>query len=164
MYTSQNTNLAYDMSLFDTDERTEKKIKERTEKPIQLVERSVAKSGSVVKTLVVGIIAVAVLFSLLYSKASLSEISSEISKDQTLLQEAQTENVRLQAALDNKVTLSKVEDYAVNVLGFQKITTSQEKYVTVNTESMTKIADDDDSNFFVGIKNWFSGVLEYLGL
>lgn len=163
MYSPQNTNLAYDLSLFDTDERVEKKIQERAAEPIKMAERSVAKSGSILKTLVCVVAAASILFAVIYSKASISELSMKISSQESLLQEAETENVRLQAQLDNMVTLSKVEDYAVNVLGLQKISTSQEKYVTVNTESTTKVAENTEGSIFLEISDWFKGVVEYLG-
>ena len=60
------------------------------------------------------------------------------------------------------VTPSKVEEYAEDVLGLQKTQKSQIKYIRMNTESMTEVAEEG-TNVFVSIKDWFDGILEYLG-
>ena len=79
------------------------------------------------------------------------------------LQSAQNINTALNNQLSGSVSLDNVEQYAVNELGMQKISSAQEKYVEMNTGTMTETAKSDDDNVFVGIQNWFNGILEYLG-
>ena len=45
----------------------------------------------------------------------------------------------------------------------QKINSAQERYVEMNTGTMTETASDTEENIFVVIQNWFGDVLEYLG-
>lgn len=162
MYIPQRSNVAYDLSQFDVDELQERRAKQRAERNIQMKKTSVAKSGNAFKTLFVIACAAIVAFSILFSKVALSEYATQISAESSALELAQRENIRLQANLDNMVTLSKVEEYAVNELGLQKTQKSQITYISMNTESMTEVADDS-GNVFVSIKDWFYSILEYLG-
>lgn len=45
----------------------------------------------------------------------------------------------------------------------QKINASQERYVEMNTGTMTETAEKNGDNIFVDIQDWFNGILEYLG-
>ena len=161
MYVPNNTNVAYDLSAFEIDERSEKRAKNR-EQQIKVKTTSVAKSGNALKILF-GVACVAVIaFAILVSKVQLSEYATQISAESTALELAERENVRLRSNLDNMVTPSKVEEYAEDVLGLQKTQKSQIKYIRMNTESMTEVAEEG-TNVFVSIKDWFDGILEYLG-
>lgn len=162
MYVPNNTNVAYDLSAFDVDELSEKRAKEREKRNIQVKKTSVAKSGNALKTLFVIACAAVIAFSVLFSKVQLSEYATQISSESSALELAERENVRLRSNLDNMVTPSKVEEYAEGTLGLQKTQKSQIKYISMNTESMTEVADEG-SNVFLSIKEWFDSVLEYLG-
>lgn len=157
-----NSGLAYDLSKFDVEEQ-ERLQEEKKKAHIKLGKKSsVAKSGSILKTIAGVGCAGAVAFTLLYSKVNLSELATQISVQTTALEAAQRENLRLQANLDNMVTLNKVEESAVNDLGLQKTQKSQVKYVTKSTESMAEVAEEND-NVFISIQDWFYDILEYLG-
>lgn len=157
-------NAAYDLSLFDTEERTERRAKQRAEEKVQLkIHRgSVAKSGNWFKTIVAVSCVTFVAFSFLNCKATLSELSSEISDTRSTYEEALSENARLQTTLDNMVTLSKVEETAVNDLGLQKTLKSQVRYINGSSDSLTQIAVQEE-NVFVSMNEWFNGIMEYLG-
>ena len=99
----------------------------------------------------------------LYSKATLSELNLRIANETEALRSAQSINTALNNQLSGSVSLDNVEQYAVNNLGMQKINASQEKYVEMNTGTMTEKAGDENGNIFVGIRDWFNGILEYLG-
>ena len=160
-----NSNLAYDLSLFEVDEEYErKKEKKREEKShIKMTEKkAVARNGSVFATVICAVLFMAVAFSILYSKVELSEYTAMISEVKTQLETEQRENDRLNAELDSMVTLDNVENIAASQLGLQKTQSNQIAFVTLNTEKMTEVAETD-TNIFVSIKDWFYDVLEYLG-
>ncbi len=160
-----NSNLAYDFSLFETDEKEERrKEKRRAEKSaIQMTQKkAVARNGSVFMAVASVTLAVIIAFAILYSKVQLSDYTAAISSLKTELQLAERENLRLNAELDSMVTLDNVESIASGVLGLQKTQNSQVVFVTKNTESMAEVAEAD-TNIFVSIKDWFYSVLEYLG-
>ena len=116
MYAYNKSNVAYDLSRFDVEER-EKKPKNAPH--IKMHATSVAKSGNWFVTIVLVTFAAVVAFFFISSKAALSEVTTQISSKTTELQEAKSENVRLQAQLDNMVTLSKVEEMAISELGLK---------------------------------------------
>lgn len=160
-----NSNLAYDLSLFEVDEEYEKKKEQKREEKshIRMTEKkAVARNGSVFATVVSAVLCIAVAFSILYSKVELAEYTAMISEVKTQLETEQRENDRLNAELDSMVTLDNVESIAATELGLQKTQNSQINFVTLNTEKMTEVAQTD-TNIFVSIKDWFYDVLEYLG-
>ena len=162
---NDNQNLAYDLSLSDVDEELErKKAKKREEKAaIKMTDKkAVSRNGSVFAALIATTCAAIVAFSILYSKVQLSDYTSMISETKTQLEQAERENLRLNAELDSMVTLDNVEQIASEELGLQKTENSQISFVPLNTEEMTEVAEED-SNIFISIRNWFNDVLEYLG-
>lgn len=160
-----NTNLAYDLSLFEVDEDLErKKERKREEKShIKITEKkAVARNGSIFGTIAAAGVCIAIAFSILNSKVELSDYTAMISEVKTELEAEQRENDRLNAELDSMVTLDNVESIAASELGLQKTQNSQISFVTLNTEKMTEVAETE-ANIFVSIKDWFYDVLEYLG-
>lgn len=156
------TSTAYDMSLFDTAKRKEQQTPEK--KPeLKVATSSVAKTGKPVVVAVIGAVFLAVFIMFLYSKATLSEVNLKISNETQALSDAQSINTALSNQLSGSVSLENVEQYAVSELGMQKVSASQEKYVEMNTGTMTETAKNNDDNIFVVIQDWFNGILEYLG-
>jgi len=154
---TNRTSAAYDLSLFE--ERETRKKDEEPELQVKTNPGSVAKRGNIFKILTLAFIAAALPLWILYHKAELSELSKNISNVNIQLEEAQSENLRLQAELDNLVTLARVEEFAQNELGMQKITSAQGKHITIDTGGITEIANPDD--FMSG---WFSDILAFFGL
>ncbi len=163
-YYSDNTNLAYDLSRFDAVERR-KRAKEREEEKarLRLSERSVSKSGSVVKIVLV----VAVFFSAFsvvnYYNTKRYDVSRLVSQQEAALAEAQDDNAILQSRLDSLVNISYIEQYAQENLGMTKVSSSQKKYVSVNTEDLIERTEDESLGFVGSVKKWFNSILEYIG-
>ena len=156
------TSTAYDMFLFDTSKRKEQQTPEK--KPeLKVATSSVAKSGRPVAVAVIGAVFLAVFVMFLYSKAALSEVNLKISNETQALSDARSINTALSNQLSGSVSLENVEQYAVNELGMQKVSASQERYVEMNTGNMTETAKNDNDNIFVTVQDWFNGILEYLG-
>ena len=112
---------------------------------------------------VIGAVFLAVFVMFLYSKAALSEVNLKISNETQALSDAQSINTALSNQPSGSVSLENVEQYAVNELGMQKVSASQERYVEMNTGNMTETAKNDNDNIFVTVQDWFNGILEYLG-
>lgn len=162
MYAYNKTNVAYDFSQFETSERAEQRAKQKSGNHIKMHKVSVAKSGNWFKTVVFVAFAAVLAFAFVNGKAILSELSIDISKGTSALEEAKSENARLQAELDNMVTLSKVDEIATTSLGLQKTVKSQVRYISVYDRSMVQAAESD-GNVFSALKNWFDSTTEYLG-
>lgn len=157
-----NSNAAYDFSQFEVDENAARKPKPRTENPIRLHKTSAAKSGNWFKTVAVVAFAALIAFAFVNGKAIISELSIDISESNDILEEARSENVRLQSELDSMVTPSKVDEVAATALGLQKTTKNQVRYITVYDRTMVQAAKTDE-NVFASLKNWFDSAAEYLG-
>ena len=109
MYAYNRTSAAYDLSQFDTDERAQQRVQKRAKTGIKLHKVSVAKTGSWFKTVIFVAFAALLAFAIVNSKATISEISTQISEQNSRLEEAKSDNALLQSRLDNMVTLSKVD-------------------------------------------------------
>ena len=166
MYSYNRTSSAYDYSQFDTAletvPRKSKKPVPRSEDSIKVHKTAVARSGAWVKTTV--FVAVVVVVALFYvsTKATISELSSEISTTSSALKEAERENVRLQTELGNMVTLSKEDELETSILGLQKTAKSQVKYITVHDNTMVQSAGKE-TNIFAQLKAWADDTAEFLG-
>ena len=168
MMYNDNSNLAYDLSLFETDEELEQKKREREKQRKEKAaigitdKKSVSRNGSVIAAFALAALVAVIAFALLYSKVQISDYTTMISEAKSEIELAERENVRLNAELDSMYTLDNVEKTAAQELGLQKTQSSQITFITLNTEDMTEIAESD-GNIFVSIQNWFNGILEYLG-
>ncbi len=165
---NDNSNLAYDLSLFETDEELEQKKRERQKQRQQKAaigitqKKSIGRNGSVIAAFAIAAFTAVIAFSLLYSKVQISDYTTMISEAKNELELAERENIRLNAELDSMYTLDNVEKIASQDLGLQKTQSSQIQFITLNTEEMTEVAPPDE-NIFVSIQNWFNSILDYLG-
>ena len=168
MMYNDNSNLAYDLSLFETDEDFERRKAEREKQKQERAKikvsqkKSIGRNGSALAALAAVSFAAIIAFSLLYSKVQISDYTSLISETKSEIELTERENIRLNSVLDSMYTLDNVEKIASQDLGLQKTQSSQISFITLNTEEMTEVAPKDE-NVFVSIKNWFNGILEYLG-
>ena len=162
MYAYNRSNVAYDLDRFDTDEQVQSTAQKKPRHSIRMHKVSVAKTGNWLKTVFFVAFAALLAFAIVNSKATISEISTEISEQSALLEEAKSDNASLQAKLDNMVTLSKVDEIAVGELGLQKTTKNQVHYISIYDRTVVQAAEID-GNVFTALKNWLDGTMEYLG-
>ena len=162
MYAYNKSSEAYDLSRFDSGKPARRAQEKPAQPAIKMHKVSVAKTGNWFKTVFFVAFAALLAFAIINSKAILSEISTEISEQSSLLEEAKSENASLQAKLDNMVTLSKVDEIAVGELGLQKTTKNQVHYISIYDRTMVQAAESD-GNVFTALKNWLDGTMEYLG-
>ena len=105
----------------------EKKQKtEKKKKQSQTVSKKAVKATQASFVMSVKILAViAVIFSFfsvaMFLNGTLDKTATEISKTESEIKIARSENIRLESALEGMVAIDKVEDYAENNLGMVKL-------------------------------------------
>ena len=121
------TNLAYDLERFE----------QRTPVPEQKPQISVRGERSVhpAKILLVSVLALAMGFSLLYSRVVITELNEEINAATTQLDVLHAEQVRMQTELDGKMSLKAIEEADIGEYGMVKTDGSQVSYIQVTKES-----------------------------
>ena len=151
-------NAAYDLSKY---ENAAPKLTDGEKSKIVVRRAKPKPTASAPKILITAVMAVLVLSLVVYPKVQQATIMSDINKlnDQVMILES--ENVRMQTAIESKSALKAVEDYAVDVLGMQKLDKSQIEYLSIENGNVIDIPEENE-NFFVKIKHSFEDFLEYL--
>lgn len=151
-------NAAYDLSKY---ENAAPKLTDGEKSKIVVRRAKPKPTASAPKILITAVMAVLVLSLVVYPKVQQAMVMSDINKlnDQVMILES--ENVRMQTAIESKSALKAVEDYAVDVLGMQKLDKSQIEYLSIENGNVIDIPEENE-NFFVKIKHSFEDFLEYL--
>lgn len=154
-----SNNLAYDISVYEPLEKKQPKPEIKVRSKTHQV-----KTISAARSLLTAVAALCILCAMLYGKVETSKLYNEASALNKQLNTLNSENDRLQAEIESKTTRNKVEDIASSELGLVKLDKSQVQYIEVQKDNVTKVVENDDKNIFVSIKDWFSGVMEYIGI
>ncbi|MGN0598807.1 MAG: hypothetical protein ACI4JK_02830 [Oscillospiraceae bacterium] len=151
-------NAAYDLSKY---ENAAPKLTDGEKSKIVVRKAKQKPAASAPKILITAVMAVLVLSLVVYPKVQQATIMSDINKlnDQVMILES--ENVRMQTAIESKSALKAVEDYAVDVLGMQKLDKSQIEYLSIENGNVIDIPEENE-NIFVKLKLSFEDFLEYL--
>lgn len=166
-FITDNTNLAYDLSRFDTTERDrrEKERRENEKSKIRLAPQlSLSKSGSKLKLVAVVAVFFAALLAVTYCNAKSDDAARAVIAQESALASAMDTNVMLQNKLDTVANIGYTERYATEVLGMTKVNPTQKKYIVTNTESLIKVEEEPSEGFVDSVKRWFDSVMEYLGV
>lgn len=129
-------------------------------KPQIEMRQTEARSGSVLTIILVSVLAAMLLGSVIYSFDRRNTVYNRVASMNNELTLMEAENVRLQSELESKMTAKNVEDYAENVLGMQKIDSSQIEYIKIQTDDVVSIPQPEES---IGqkLKNFFERCVEY---
>lgn len=119
------------------------------------------KRASVIKVTLIAVSGLLMISTVLYGKVQTNRMYRQISDKNAAYEDVQSENVRLKSELEGKMTLKNVEDYAVNVLGLQKLDNSQIKYVQTQTDDKVEILEED-KGILAAVKEKFSAIIEYI--
>lgn len=164
---SDNTNLAYDLSMFDTAERERREKQRRADKEARKIHLapviSASKSGSRVKIIMAALMVFAALFAVNYYNTKRDDVARMVAEQEELLSAAKDDNNLLQSKLDAKANIGYIEKYATEKLGMSKVAASQKEYISVNTEDLIEVTEDGNGGFIGSVKKWFSDFLEYIG-
>ncbi len=94
----------------------------------------------IVKIMVTAALSVAMLFGVLYNYVQKNELTHEISNLETQLSIAQSENTRINSELDALVSMSMIDQYAVEKLGMTKMRSNQIMYIDVSQYKQKRLA------------------------
>lgn len=154
---------AYNFELFEDAAPAEPKAPQKTEvekrrEQIRLYEKkqqpkaqvkTVSPSGSWVKSVKIVLLCI-VLFlpvcSFINARRQLDELSKQINRQQAKITEEESERIRLNAEVNSKMSINKIEDYAVNVLGMVKLTPYNVKYYDFSGEDKVVLSGGKSLN------------------
>lgn len=117
-------------------------------------------NGSMISIILISLLAALLLGSVIYSLNRRNTMYNKASAANSQLELVQAENVRLQSELDSRVSAKNVEDYAENVLGMQKIDSSQIKYIKIQTSDVVNIPEKK-KGLVATLKSLFDRCVEY---
>lgn len=144
-----------DMPDYDADRSSKPEYK-----PQIRMRQTEARSGSVFSIILVSVLAALLLGSVIYTLDRRNTVYNKLSAKNNELTLMEAENVRLQSELESRMTARNVEDYAENVLGMQKIDSSQIEYIKIQTDDVVNIPKSKES-IGAKIKNLFVRCVEY---
>ena len=134
--TDYNRSEALDLSLYNlpalqpeyqAPER-KKPVQKKAKSAVQIRRESVASALRAVKLFFVSAVLLVLFGSVLFSKISLVTLESQVGEWELKIKEAQSENTRLVMQLNSAVSIDKVDEYAVSVLGMHKLERYQVHY------------------------------------
>lgn len=145
---------AYDLSLFEPRASAAPKRQpsgRQTPAPPKLVPKkkksqaelhaeAVSTARQTLKVLLLSGLLLIFLGAMLYSRVQLDELNHSLEAAQSQLSVAQAESTRLNAEMQARVTLEKVEDYAKNRLGMVKQQSYQVQYVNLAGEDSVVVS------------------------
>ena len=153
-------NLAYNFDLEELKEQqSEPRRKIAHESGTKTFDRVI-----VARFIAIFILAGVLLAAIMYGRVELTELYSRQSQLQAELEQYENENKSLESELAQKTGLTKVENYAENELGLQKLNKSQIEYIRVKKQAVSEPVQQQDENVFMKIKKAVGDLLEYLGL
>ena len=147
----------------DSDETTEvdDAVRRRSEQQPEIeVRRNEARSGSIIRIVFISLLAAALLGSVIYSLDKRNTMYNKVVAMNDKLKVAAAENVRLQSELDSKMSAKNIEEYAENVLGMEKIDSTQIKYIKIQTGDVVTIPEQE-KGVIAKIKSFFDRCVEY---
>lgn len=147
---------AYDLTTFENREQRPRLRVARSPKAKRRVDLSGFKIIAVV----------AVIFSLawgvLYSRAQVTELTTQISSTESDLSEAKSEYDYLNLQLESRTDLETVEAYAVTQLGLVKVDSSQITYLTLESEDKVVKPESEVKTLLENFSAGFMNLMEYL--
>ena len=161
-------NLAHELETpYDETERehAEKENEAERKETVKRVKKSAALSiPAKIAWGVLLAIAVVLLGSMVYGRVEISRLYNERSGLEKELTRLQNENISMQSEIAERMNMTKVEQYARDDLGLQKLDKSQIEYIEVETPSVAEVKNDSEEDVFVSIKQWLNSLAEYIGL
>lgn len=157
------SNTAYDFSRFAPVELPQEPQIEQKKKASagkKTVKRQKVKPLEVVKWVFISLFVMMSLGSIMVGNIKITQINDQAAKMEKQLDTAKSEQVSLNSKLEARMSMSKVEDYAVNNLGLVKTQSYQIQYVQLTNQDKVQILGGNNSieGFF---QNVISSVEEY---
>ena len=153
MYVPNSTNNAYQLDMY-VEKKVDKKaeFEKKRQQKLKMARRKLS--------LYMAIFFVA-MFAVLFRYVRIYDLHSDIANQTAKLEEIRMENEQTKLEIENVTDKAKIQEYAENQLGLQKITSTQTVYLNPTKENyMENVAKNGSKSS--GIKGLFAGFLEYL--
>lgn len=98
----------------------------------QLIKEQKAASVKIAVIMGVAVAVIAMFFGMLYTNAVKNELNHEIASLETQLSVAESEHTRISSGLNALVSVSMIDQYAVEKLGMTKVQSNQIRYIDVS--------------------------------
>lgn len=134
---------AYDLSAFQTKQSSVVKPN------LQVIERtkqSTLNKGLSVTTVLFAVFIIAMIAATLYSNALINELGNQISASNKEYATLVSENKKLNANLECKMSLKNVETFAKDDLGLAKMEAYQIKYVNMSPEDKIEYKKEEQQD------------------
>jgi hypothetical protein len=119
------------------------------------------KRYSIPKMLISALLSFLMFGIVIESYVQLNDMYNKVSDAEDLLTEYKSENVRLESKLEAQASVKNIEEYAEEVLGMEKLNSSQIKYIQIQEDDVVYLPETEE-NIFVKIKLRFNEFIEYL--
>lgn len=158
---STRQGLAYDLSKFEPNSES----KTHHSRPKLLPKRirdgmSTIRPAEAAKLIAVCLVIMLALVGMMVGNIKVAQLDENVSAAQKKLDTAKSEQVRLSAELESRMSLQKVENYAVNNLGLIKINPYQIQYVNITNKDKVEISSRENP-VFAFFKNLYDDIMEY---
>lgn len=158
-----NQSSAYDINRYQPKKRQVKRPALVVSKPSAKEMRRRALVAMRLRFLAAAMVVVAVIVAMIYSRAILTEYNQKISAAEAALDVKKSESVRLNAELENKVSMKNIEEYAQQELGMTKVSKEQIVYVDMSEGDKVVVTSRGTKlSLFDRIQMAFSNVQEYI--
>lgn len=143
-----------------TAKKTKEVSNKREKKQVRTkVKRHLKKKIKIVSYVMIGF---AILFAISYRNSIINEKFSEIKTLKSNLASIEKENEQLKVNVENNLNLKSIEQSAQEMLGMQKLESSQTVYINLPKEdyiepATEEIIKDDNSNWFEKIISFILG-------
>ncbi len=153
-----NRSEAHDLSLYnmpafkpaEDEYPSQPQRKQQTVRPkktaVQLRRESVASAMRTLKVFAIAVTIITLFGAILFSRISLTVLERDAVKLADQIKDAESENTRLVMQLNSSVSREKVEEYAVSVLGMQKLERYQIHYFENRDGDKVVMADGELSD------------------
>lgn len=158
----RNESVAYDLEKFQPRRLKVKNPPLVVSKP-NVKARAKRRAAMVLKVAAVIVLGVGAIVIMLYSRAVLTELNQKIDSQTAMLGDLRSEQTRLSAQLEAKVSLRNVEEYASQTLGMAVMDKNQVTYVTLSDGDQIELTSESPKQTLVDrIKRAAANVREVL--
>ena len=136
-------NVAYDLSMYESllEQKPEKEAKPQHQaKTVKLKNKKAFQTA--VRALSLAVI-LSMIIGVIYTNSQITEITTDIATVQSEITELESEKAYLEFTLESRMSLSEIEDYAVNVLGMVKMDSTQVEYIEIESENKVELNSDN---------------------
>lgn len=116
----------------NTNKKLRVRENEQRKSKKQLLQEQKINFGRVATIVIVSVLMLAMFFGVLSTYAKKNELNHEIANLQSDLAIAQSENTRINSELNALVSVSMIDQYAVEELGMTKMQSNQIRYIDVS--------------------------------